>query len=1237
MSSRILGRKFESKTVNRAKKTRLVMEFLEAREVLATYTVTSNLPDLLATTAGSLNNCIAQANSDPSPDKIIFSDKLAVDANGLINVDAKWLRRVTSPIAFDGLELPDGSTRTNTNVVLNGPKDTNPIGYNIGSSILDFVSGSSDSSVKGLNFLKNNGNAITATNVDRIQVTQSFFGLSGTGAVKGPNGGGILFAGVNNGRITANNFNYNRGAAITVSGIGNLIQGNTLSNNGAGIVVAGNGAGNSISGNSIYLNKGPGIEIGATANAGIKAPVLTEVTLRTQGYFFSRKTLTIKGDLTGLSPNSNYNLQFFATPANSTLTPDNAQGRYYFQYYDLNVATDSTGNATFTRTIDATISGLTGAPVNLDDYVTATATKISDGSSSGFSNTQIVTRQKTADLSINMLADPNPVDVGSLLEYTINVDNTGPDAASSVVMTDQINTAFTFVSATSTQGVISVDANNKLTANLGNVDAVRTVQVKVLVRANQSGLYSNTAIVSTPTFDTDPTNNSATTNVTALPNPRSDLFLEAGFSPSVIAIGEESVYTIIANNNGPEIARGVTMVTQLGVGAAFVNASNDHGTVTYDPKTNKLYATMGAIEVAGKATLTIHVRGQLPPTDVQMPLVVTFDSTVTTTSQETAPVTNTISSDLTVVDVPGKIQFSNVIYRADENTVVSVPVTRSEGTLGDAQVYFSTVGGTAVPNVDYVPLDTILVYFADGDNSTQYVDVTLLEAPKWDVNKTLGFQLTDASGAALGIPNKALLDIKNTHSAPTGIIQLGSVSPNPVLDTQGFVTVEVTRLEGTSSAITVAYSTADGTGSNPAKAGVNYTTTTGTLTWADGEMGTKSFKVPVLKTGVYFADPVQFSVNISTSDPSLIPGPKSATVSITNTTETSTVGISPTSYVVDESGKSVTLTVVRTVATLTPGSIPAISVNYATANGTATAGVDYTATSGTLTWAAGDSSAKSITVPILDNSQISLDRLFTVGLSLPAATPNATLVNAQATVTIKNNDIDKSGPIVSVVQLAGTPTSFNQIFLTFNEPLSTVPATNVNNYTVTDPSGTNIPIGSVQYIDASNSVVLNIPAGIAKPNLIYKVFANGSSPNGLQDLYGNFLNGTGGSNNTNFIDTVARGTNVTYSDNMNNRVNVNLKNGYFDLVRYADGQGRGLSLYNTTTSTDLNGTVKKLNAASTGYTVIEYLSGVAVPNKVKVALTQPPFVFRQVYGANPSMPTGVVAAKLSISQLKRRK
>ena len=65
-----------------------------------------------------------------------------------------------------------------------------------------------------------------------------------------------------------------------------------------------------------------------------------------------------------------------------------------------------------------------------------------------------------------------------------------------------------------------------------------------------------------------------------------------------------------------------------------------------------------------------------------------------------------------------------------------------------------------------------------------------------------------------------------------------------------------------------------------------------------------------------------------------------------------------------ENAGTVILTVQRTGDTNT-----AVSVDYATANGTATAGLDYTATNGTLTFAAGETN-QTIVVPILNDGLV---------------------------------------------------------------------------------------------------------------------------------------------------------------------------------------------------------------------------------------------------------------------------
>jgi Calx-beta domain/RTX calcium-binding nonapeptide repeat (4 copies) len=99
--------------------------------------------------------------------------------------------------------------------------------------------------------------------------------------------------------------------------------------------------------------------------------------------------------------------------------------------------------------------------------------------------------------------------------------------------------------------------------------------------------------------------------------------------------------------------------------------------------------------------------------------------------------------------------------------------------------------------------------------------------------------------------------------------------------------------------------------------------------------------------------------------------------------------------------KSMSLTI--TLATATP---VRVSVVYATADGTATAGSDYTATSGTLVFAPGQTS-KTVAVPILGDTGYESDETFSVTLSNPV---NATLGTATATGTITNDDAATATP-----------------------------------------------------------------------------------------------------------------------------------------------------------------------------------------------------------------------------------
>jgi len=110
-----------------------------------------------------------------------------------------------------------------------------------------------------------------------------------------------------------------------------------------------------------------------------------------------------------------------------------------------------------------------------------------------------------------------------------------------------------------------------------------------------------------------------------------------------------------------------------------------------------------------------------------------------------------------------------------------------------------------------------------------------------------------------------------------------------------------------------------------------------------------------------------------------------------------TVQLSVSSGLVSESAASITLLVTRL-----GGTKGTVKVKYATANGTAKATTDYRSNSGTLTWGDGDSSVKSIIIPIVNDRAREGMETFMVNLSEVTGAMLGT--NSTATITILDND-----------------------------------------------------------------------------------------------------------------------------------------------------------------------------------------------------------------------------------------
>lgn len=125
----------------------------------------------------------------------------------------------------------------------------------------------------------------------------------------------------------------------------------------------------------------------------------------------------------------------------------------------------------------------------------------------------------------------------------------------------------------------------------------------------------------------------------------------------------------------------------------------------------------------------------------------------------------------------------------------------------------------------------------------------------------------------------------------------------------------------------------------------------------------------------------------------------------------STVRFGTGSSAVAENAGSVAVTIVRE-----NGSDSAATVGYTTADGTAVAGADYTATSGTVTFAPGET-VKTVTVPVIDDA--TADGTKTFALALTSVTGGARISTPAITaVSILDNEVPASvgtGPAQTVI------------------------------------------------------------------------------------------------------------------------------------------------------------------------------------------------------------------------------
>lgn len=236
----------------------------------------------------------------------------------------------------------------------------------------------------------------------------------------------------------------------------------------------------------------------------------------------------------------------------------------------------------------------------------------------------------------------------------------------------------------------------------------------------------------------------------------------------------------------------------------------------------------------------------------------------------------------------------------------------------------------------------------------------------------------------------------------------------------------VSRSGTSSDTVTVNYATAN----NTAVAGSDYVAASGTLTFTPGQLS-KTISVTI-NGDTTFESTESFFVNLT--------NPTNATISdsqgvgtILNDDFRPTISINDVSV---SEGNSGTTTAGFTVSLSNPSS-QTISVNFATAAGTATAGTDYLSASGTVTFAPGQTS-RPINITVNGDTTFEPNETFFVNL---ATATNATITDSQGAGTITNDD---SQPTISINNLSVNEGDSGTTNATFTVSLS-----NASNQTIT--------------------------------------------------------------------------------------------------------------------------------------------------------------------------------------------
>lgn len=377
-------------------------------------------------------------------------------------------------------------------------------------------------------------------------------------------------------------------------------------------------------------------------------------------------------------------------------------------------------------------------------------------------------------------------------------------------------------------------------------------------------------------------------------------------------------------------------------------------------------------------------------------------------------------------------------------SVATFNVLFSPATSQTVTVNYATANNTASAGTDYVAASGTLT-FTPGQQSRP-VSITINGDTALESNETFNINLSSPVNATIS-DSQGTGTITNDDGQPSISINNVSINEGNTGTTAAGFTVSLSN--ASSQTITVNFTTTNGS----AVAGSDYVTTSGTLTFTPGQL-TRPVNVTINGDTTFEANET-FSVSLSTATNATI-ADSQGVGTINN--DDGQPAISINNVTVTE-GNAGTVTATFTVS-LSQSVGVATTVNFQTANGSATAGADYAPASGTVTFAAGQSTR---TINVTVNSETMFEPNETFNVNLSGAT-NATIADAQGVGTITNDDLPPTISIADVFISEGDSGTTSAGF--------TVSLSNASSQTISVNFATanNTAIAGTHYVNTSGNL-----------------------------------------------------------------------------------------------------------------------------------------------------------------------